>query len=59
MKRARGCPTAPRSAVWQGRTRFHLETGEPMCGNPEAVEAALKIGANVEETACKNKNSPL
>ena len=26
-----------------------------MCNNPQAVEAAIKIGANVEETACKRK----
>jgi hypothetical protein len=44
-------------AIWQGRGGIHLETGEPMCGSQEAVEAALKIGAPVEETACKNKTA--
>ena len=44
-------------AIWQGRGGTHLETGEPMCGDPEAVEAALKTGANVEEVACKSKTA--
>jgi putative DNA primase/helicase len=44
-------------AVWQGRGGTHLATGGPMCRNPEAVEAAQKIGASVEETACKNKTA--
>ena len=44
-------------AVWQGRGGTHLETGEPMCGDLPAVNAALEIGAAVEETACKSKTA--
>ena len=34
-----------------------LGTDEPMCRNLEAVEAALKIGAEVEKAACKHKEA--
>jgi hypothetical protein len=45
------------TAIWQGRDGIKLGTDEPMCANHEAVEAALKIGAEVEETACKRKEA--
>ena len=48
-------PAGVTVAVWQGRGGTKLGTNEPMCRNPEAVEAALKIGANVEKTACKRR----
>ena len=38
-------------AIWQGREGTKLGTDEPMCRNLEAVKAAIKIGAEVEETA--------
>ena len=47
-------PDGVTTAIWQGRDGTHLATGEPMCRNPEAVAAALEIGAEIEETACKN-----
>ena len=50
-------PAGVTVAVWQGRGGTKLGTDEPMCRNPEAVEAALKIGANVEKTACKSKKA--
>jgi hypothetical protein len=45
-------PAGVSTALWQGRTATQPQTGEPLCQNPEAVEAALKLGADVEETAC-------
>ena len=50
-------PDGVTTATWQGRGGTKLGTDEPMCRNPEAVEAALKIGANVEETACKRRKA--
>jgi hypothetical protein len=44
-------------AIWQGRDGIHLATGEPMCRNLHAVNAAIKIGADVQKTACRNKNA--
>jgi Rad3-related DNA helicase len=47
-------PEGVTSAIWQGRAAEKLGTdGEPMCLNPAAVEAAIKIGAEVEKTACR------
>ena len=41
-------------AIWQGRDAIKLgTTDEKMCLNPEAVKAAIEIGAAVEETACR------
>ncbi len=41
-------------AIWQGRYAIRLGTAdEKMCLNPEAVKAAMEIGAAVEETACR------
>ena len=45
------------TAVWQGREGSKLGTDEPMCHNLDAVKAALKIGAETEETVCKNKEA--
>jgi hypothetical protein len=45
-------PTGVSTALWQGRSAMQSQTGEPLCQNPEAVEAVLEIGADVEETAC-------
>ena len=47
-------PDGVTTAIWQGRDGTHLATGEPMCRNLEAVAAAQEIGAEIEETACKN-----
>jgi hypothetical protein len=52
------------AALWQGRgvrvldgtpvcTSKHVETGKPMCLNPDAVHASEAVGAHVEETACR------
>lgn len=41
------------TALWQGRQAINIATGEPLCRDLEAVEAALTIGADVEETACR------
>ena len=47
-------PEGVTSAIWQGRGAVKLGTdGEPMCLNLPAVEAAIKIGAEVEKTACR------
>ena len=46
-------PAGVTAALWQGRKATKIGTGEPLCRNLEAVEAALKIGAEVEETACR------
>ena len=47
-------PEGVTSAIWQGRAAEKLGTdGEPMCLNPAAVEAAIKIGGEVEKTACR------
>ena len=43
--------------VWQGRGGKHLVTKEPMCRNLEAVDAALEIGTDVENVACKRKQA--
>ena len=45
-------PEGVSTALWQGRSAMQPQTGEPLCQNLEAVEAALEIGADVEETAC-------
>ena len=43
-------------AIWQGRDAIKLGTvDEKMCLNPEAVKAAMEIGAAVEETACRKE----
>ncbi len=49
----RKMPTSVTTALWQGRQATSVETGEPLCRDLEAVEAALTIGADVEETACR------
>ncbi|MGX9426275.1 MULTISPECIES: ATP-dependent DNA helicase [Bradyrhizobium] len=41
------------TALWQSRKANDLATGEPLCLNPHAVEAAEAIGANVDRTACR------
>lgn len=46
-------PAGVSTTLWQGRTATQLQTGEPLCQNREAVEAALKLGADVERTACR------
>jgi hypothetical protein len=46
-------PAGVSTALWQGRTATQLQTGEPLCRNLEAVEAALKLSADVERTACR------
>ena len=46
-------PGGVTSAIWQGRGAIKLGTDEPMCLNPSAVEAAMKIGAEVEKTVCR------
>ena len=47
-------PDGVTSAIWQGRGAEKLNSdGERMCLNPAAVEAAIKIGAEVEKTACR------
>ena len=40
-------------AIWQGLKATKLGTNEPMCLNHAAVDAALKLGADVETTACR------
>ena len=50
-------PDGVTTAVWQGREGTKLGTDEPMCRNLEAVKAALKIGAEIEETVCKHKEA--
>ena len=51
---ARGrMPDGVTTAIWQGRNGTKLGTDEPMCRNLEAVKAALAVGAEVEETACR------
>jgi hypothetical protein len=49
----RRMPAGVSTALWQGRTATQPQTGEPLCRNLEAVEAALKLGADVEQTACR------
>lgn len=49
----RKMPISVTTALWQGRQATNVETGEPLCRDLEAVEAALTIGADVEETACR------
>jgi hypothetical protein len=47
-------PDGVTSAIWQGRGAVKLGTDdEPMCLNLPAVEAAIKIAAEVEKTACR------
>ena len=56
---ARGkMPGGVTTAIWQGREGIRLGTDdEPMCRNIEAVKAALRIGAEIESTACKHKEA--
>jgi len=54
---ARGkMPAGITTAIWQGRDGIDVATSKPMCRNLEAVNAAIKVGADVQRTACKNKN---
>ena len=47
-------PDGVTTAIWQGRDAIKLGTvDEKMCLNPEAVKAAIDIGAVIEETACR------
>jgi putative DNA primase/helicase len=46
-------PAGISTALLQSRKADDLTTGEPLCQNLAAVEAAEEIGANVEETACR------
>ena len=47
-------PDGVTTAIWQGRDAIKLGTAdEKMCLNPEAVKAAIDIGAVIEETACR------
>ena len=47
-------PNGVTTAIWQGRDAIKLGTAdEKMCLNPEAVKAAIDIGAVIEETACR------
>lgn len=41
------------AALWQGRQGKDQKSGETICRNLDAVHAAIKIGADVEETACR------
>ena len=51
-------PDGVTTMVWQGRGAIKLgTTDEPMCRNPASVKAAIDIGANVEQTACKSKSA--
>ena len=50
-------PDGVTAAVWQGREGTKLGTDEPMCLNLDAVKAALKIGAETEETVCRDKEA--
>lgn len=49
----RKTPDSVTTALWQGRKAKNVNTGEPLCHDLEAVEAALAIGADVEQTACR------
>ena len=40
-----------------GPRRHQARYRRKMCLNPEAVKAAIKIGANIEKTACKSKKA--
>ncbi len=46
-------PQGVRTALWQSRKAKDVTTGEPLCLNLAAVEAAEAIGADVERTACR------
>jgi hypothetical protein len=46
-------PPGTTTALWQSRKAKDLTTGEPLCLNLLAVEAAEQIGADVERTACR------
>ena len=46
-------PAGITTALWQGRGAMKIGTDEPMCLNPDAVKAALAIGASVDTTACQ------
>jgi hypothetical protein len=49
-------PAGITTAIWQGRDSIDVATSKPMCRNLEAVNAAIKVGADVQKAACKNKN---
>jgi hypothetical protein len=46
-------PAGITAELFQGRKGTSVATGEKMCRNLNAVAAAEKIGANVEQTICK------
>jgi putative DNA primase/helicase len=46
-------PEGVTTALWQSRKAIDLNTGEPLCLNPQAVAAAEAIGSNVDTTACR------
>ena len=56
----RRMPAGVTTAVYQGLKAFKLGTDkEPMCLNHPAVDAALELGADVQQTACrKGKKGP-
>jgi len=41
------------TAIYQSREAKDLKTGEPLCRNLEAVQAALSVGLDVQQTCCK------
>ena len=50
----RKMPAGVTTAIYQGLKAFKLGTDkEPMCLNHPAVDAALALGADVQQTACR------
>lgn len=46
-------PPSVTVALWQGRKAFKAGADEPMCRNLDAVDAAIKIGADGPNIALK------
>jgi hypothetical protein len=46
-------PDGVTAALWQGRGGRDVTTDEPLCKNIEAVNIAVKLGADVESSVCK------